>query len=187
MVLDRDNNAYLAASTLFEMAVTKVRADGSRAWLALAPGSSAVGLAFGADLSVHAVGGQTAKFRQALADLSLTLVDTPDPARVGVPMMVALSALNSGPVDAEGVSLSYTLPATANLMSVSTSQGVCSAEAGRVQCALGSLATAAQAQVIVTLLPLSGGTLKHLADVLTATEDPTPANNHARAKTRVRL
>jgi hypothetical protein len=64
MLLDRGNNAYLAASTLFEMAVTKVRADGGRAWVALAPGSAAVGLAIGRDLSVHAVGGQTAKFRQ---------------------------------------------------------------------------------------------------------------------------
>jgi hypothetical protein len=187
MVLDRDNNAYLAASTLFEMAVTKVRADGSPAWVALAPGSSAVGLAFGTDLSVHAVGGQTAKFGQTLADLSLTLVDTPDPARVGVPMTVALTALNSGPVDAEGVSIGYSLPETADLVSVTTSQGACNAEAGRVRCALGSMATATRADVIVTLLPLSGGTLKHTAEVLAVTEDPTSSNNRARGKTRVRL
>ena len=186
MLLDRGNNAYLAASTLFEMAVTKVRADGSRAWVALAPGSSAVGLALGEDWSVHAVGGQTAKFRQLLADLSLTLMDTPDPAHVGVPMTVTLNALNHGPIQAQGIGLSYTLPATADLAGVQSSQGECVAQAGVVRCALGALAPAAQAQVIVSLVPQSRGTLKHVAHVVTDSEDPVTANNKATGKTRVK-
>jgi hypothetical protein len=186
MLLDRDDNAYLAASTLFEMAVTKVRADGSRAWVALAPGSSAVGLALGQDLSVHAVGGQTAKFRQLLGDLSLTLVDAPDPAHVGMPLLVTLNTLNNGPSEAQGVSLSYTLPATATLAGVTSSQGECIANAGVVQCALGVLPAAGQAQVALSLVPQAGGTLKHVARVATTTEDPHPANNKATGKTRIK-
>lgn len=186
MLLDRDNNAYLAASTLFEMAVTKVRADGSRAWVALAPGSSAVGLALGQDLSVHAVGGQTAKFRQLLGDLSLTLTDTPDPARVGMPLTVTLNTLNNGPSEAQGVALRYALPATATLAGITSSQGACIADAGVVQCALGALGPAGQALVTVSLVPQSSGTLTHVAHVVADTEDPTPANNKAKGKTRVK-
>jgi hypothetical protein len=186
MLLDRGNNVYLAASTLFEMAVTKVRADGSRAWVALAPGSSAVGLALGQDLSVHAVGGQTAKFRQLLADISLTLTDTPDPARVGMPLSVKLNALNSGPIEALGVEVSYTLPAAATLAGVTSSQGECIADAGVVRCTLGALASAGQAQVTLSLVPQSRGTLKHVARVVATTEDPMAANNRATGKTRIK-
>lgn len=186
MQLDRYDNAYLAASTLFEMAVTKVRADGSRAWTATTPGSSAVGLAFGKDLSVHAVGGQTAKLRQVLADLSLSLADAPDPAHVGLPLTVTANARNKGPVVAGGVTLSYALPATATLSSVSASQGTCTVDAGAVQCALGSIAQTGQAQVTLVLVPQVRGTIRHLANVSASTEDPAPQNNAASGKTRVK-
>jgi hypothetical protein len=186
MLLDRDNNAYLAASTLFEMAVTKVRADGSPAWVALAPGSSAVALAFGQDLSVHAVGGQTAKFSQALADLSLTLTASPDPAHVGLPLQVLWTVANQGPIASQGVSLRATLPTGATLAGVTASQGDCSVSLGELQCTLGELLAAGQAQVSVTLLPQARGKLQHQASVLASTEDPTPANNQAAGKTRVK-
>jgi hypothetical protein len=121
-----------------------------------------------------------------LADLSLSLIDTPDPAHVGVPVSVTLNALNNGPIEAQGVELSYTLPATATLASVTSSQGECIADARGVQCTLGALASEAQAQVTLSLIPQSRGTLKHMAQVRAATEDSVAANNKVTGKTRVK-
>ncbi len=62
MLLDAAGNAYLAASTLFEMAVCKVNADGSTAWTATMAGSGAHGIALGnVPGSLFVVGGMTAR------------------------------------------------------------------------------------------------------------------------------
>jgi hypothetical protein len=62
MLLDASNNAYLAASILFEMAVCKVHADGTSAWTATTTGSNSAGLALGHQIgSVFVVGGDTAR------------------------------------------------------------------------------------------------------------------------------
>lgn len=64
MGLDDDNNAYLAAGTLFDMAVCKVNSNGSSAWTQTAPGGFAYGFDLGTDNNVYVVGGNTAKFAQ---------------------------------------------------------------------------------------------------------------------------
>lgn len=62
MLIDDRGDAYLAAGTLFEMAVCKVRSNGASAWTATMPGSNAAGLALGhAGRSVFVVGGRTAR------------------------------------------------------------------------------------------------------------------------------
>lgn len=73
MLLDEENNAYLAASTLFEMAVCKVGSDGVSAWTATTSGSNSAGIALGHDgQSIYVVGGATARLidtSQVPADL----------------------------------------------------------------------------------------------------------------------
>lgn len=64
MKMDNADNAYLAAGTLFEMAVCKVNKNGTSAWTQTAPGIYANGLDIGADNNVYVVGGNTAKFVQ---------------------------------------------------------------------------------------------------------------------------
>ncbi len=60
MLMDNENSAYLAAGTLFEMAVCKVRADGSSAWTQTLPGGYANAMAFSDDQSaLYVVGGIT--------------------------------------------------------------------------------------------------------------------------------
>ncbi len=62
LLLDEDDAAYLAAGTLFEMAVCKVRADGTSAWTQTVSGSYANAIALGPhDSSVFVVGGSTAR------------------------------------------------------------------------------------------------------------------------------
>jgi hypothetical protein len=68
MLLDASNNAYLAAGTLFEMAVCKVNSDGTSAWTATTTGGYAYGVALGqtAD-TVFVVGGATARLSEPSA------------------------------------------------------------------------------------------------------------------------
>lgn len=62
MLLDGANDAYLAAGTLFDMAVCKVNSDGSSAWTATTPGGYARSIALGnTPGSLFVVGGQTAR------------------------------------------------------------------------------------------------------------------------------
>ena len=66
MLLDGANNAYLAAGTLFEMAVCKVNGDGTSAWTQTVAGSGyANAIVLGdSDNSVFVVGGVTARISQ---------------------------------------------------------------------------------------------------------------------------
>ncbi|MCB9357847.1 MAG: hypothetical protein H6508_08345 [Calditrichaeota bacterium] len=64
--MDRQNNAYLAAGTLFEMAVCKVKSDGTSDWTITTPGSYANAFVIDEDFNVYVVGGYTVKIRQAL-------------------------------------------------------------------------------------------------------------------------
>lgn len=66
MAVDASGDTYLAAGTLFEMAVCKVDANGNSAWTKTTPGSYAYAIALGrAEGSVYVVGGQTAKIADA--------------------------------------------------------------------------------------------------------------------------
>lgn len=64
LIMDSFNNIYLAAGTLFDMAVCKVNADGSNGWLQTSSGSYANAIALGNDYNIYVAGGNTAKFAQ---------------------------------------------------------------------------------------------------------------------------
>ena len=72
MKLDVYGNAYLAAGTLFEMAVCKVNSNGSSAWTQTAAGGAAYALDIGTDNNVYVVGGNTAKFVQTISQQCIT-------------------------------------------------------------------------------------------------------------------
>lgn len=65
-IMDAANAGYLAASTIFQMAVCKVYSDGTPAWTATAPGSNSSALEIGGDGNVYVVGGTTARFGQSV-------------------------------------------------------------------------------------------------------------------------
>jgi PKD repeat protein len=65
MIVDGAGNALLAAGTYFEMAVCKVRADGSAAWTLTTTGSYANAFALASDGDVVVVGGATARLGDA--------------------------------------------------------------------------------------------------------------------------
>ena len=74
MLLDSRNNAYLAAGTLFQMAVCKVDHDGRDGWLALlSGGSGASSIAMGPNGQVYVAGGNTVQLGQAHEPLPAAL------------------------------------------------------------------------------------------------------------------
>jgi hypothetical protein len=95
MLLDASGNAYLAASTLFEMAVCKVHADGSSAWTATTSGSNSAGIALGHAVgSVFVVGGDTARLVENVPQIGTSYcVGAPNSAGAGASIEVYGSAV----------------------------------------------------------------------------------------------
>lgn len=192
MRLDAAGNAYLAASNMSEMSVTRVNADGSTGWSTLAPFGYGVALAFGAQSqAVYVVGGQTARIDQGgsppppqLADLVVTLADAPDPARVSTNLTLTTTVRNLGSAAAAATTLTQSLSSGVRFVSVSTSQGSCSA-APPLQCTLGTLAPGASVTVTRVVRPRSTGTLTTTATGATTTAESLTSNNTATAQTAV--
>lgn len=94
MLLDKAGNAYLAAGTLFEMAVCKVRFDGTPAWTATAPGSFAQGMALGnTPGSLFVVGGRTARLLEPPVPIGASYcVGAPNSTGTGASLIVLGSA-----------------------------------------------------------------------------------------------
>lgn len=87
MKLDAANNAYLATGTMFDMAVCRVNADGTSAWVALSSGGYAYDFDFGTDCSLFVVGGGLARFAQPPSDVhcaSMALEGTPGSIQLAI-------------------------------------------------------------------------------------------------------
>jgi uncharacterized repeat protein (TIGR01451 family) len=108
-------------------------------------------------------------------DLSVTKVDSKDPAAVGRPLAYTITVTNNGSGLAAGVTLTDTLPATVSLLSAFPTQGSCSGTA-TITCGLGEIASGGSATVTITVRPNQAGVVTNTATV-TANTDTNPANN----------
>ncbi len=126
---------------------------------------------------------------QAVADLAVTLTDSPDPIGVGGTLVYTATVTNGGPATASGVSLSLPLPAGLTALAAQAGQGSCAIQAGTVTCDLQSLVDGAS--VVVQVQGQVGSTapasLSVTATVSAAGIDPAAANNSATATTGVSL
>lgn len=108
MLMDEQDATYLAAGTLFEMAVCKVNADGTSAWTQTTSGAYANAMALGHfDSTLFVVGGIHAA---RLGETGTTnqppqAVLTANPVSGTAPLAVTFSA--AGSLDPEGFPLSY--------------------------------------------------------------------------------
>lgn len=189
MALDPAGAAYLSGSTLSQMGVAKVNADGSTAWGHLLAGGSSAGMVLGGAGQVYVTGGlYTARIDETpppIVDLALTLTDAPDPIRIGATLAYTAVIRNQGNTDAAGVAYSQALPRTVAWSGATPSQGSCSG--GRtVSCSLGSIPAGGSASVTVLVQPLKRGTLAGSASVTTTSADVDPANNNASTTTTVK-
>ncbi|MFN0039722.1 MAG: S8 family serine peptidase [Burkholderiales bacterium] len=114
----------------------------------------------------------------AAADLSLTFSSGAGAVSAGSTVNFDAVIHNNGPQAATNVMLSDTLPA--GLSYVSGTAG-CSANAASVTCAIGTLASGSNANVVITVLTAGTGTFQSDATVTSEVTDPVAANNIAAA------
>jgi uncharacterized repeat protein (TIGR01451 family) len=134
------------------------------------------------------------------ADVTITKVDTPDPANAGQNLTYTIAAINNGPSQALGVTVTDTLPLDVFFVSASPSAGSCSLTPTPnsvttltnriVVCNLTTINNAAQRTLQIVVRPTNitrGNTLTNVAHVATSTIEPSPgdANNSATATTFV--
>ena len=130
-------------------------------------------------------GGNTSEFSYGLADLSVGIVDEPDPVAAGESLTLDVSAINDGPFLADAVVLSIGLPAGFVAVTVSPAAPVCILGGGTVECNLIRMAADERFNVQIIGTSQVGGTLTTNVTVTSGTEDPNPLNNEASADTTV--
>jgi uncharacterized repeat protein (TIGR01451 family) len=139
----------------------------------------------GTDAAV-VLGGASVSLTVAPADVAITKTDAADPVTVGQRVRYFLTVTNNGPNAATNVTVTDTLPANVSAVATSTSQGTCSVASGKVICNLGTLASGASAQVVISAKTTKTGTLTNTASVAGKEPDPNSGNNSSTATTTVR-
>ncbi|MBV8857913.1 MAG: VCBS repeat-containing protein [Acidobacteria bacterium] len=119
------------------------------------------------------------------ADLSVTVADSRDPVMVGSAMSYTLAVNNAGPSPATGVGLTLTLPASLTYVSAAPTQGSCGVSGQVVTCALGDLAAAGGASVVVSVNPNTPGDATVNASVTGNEPDHTQSNNGDSETTKI--
>ena len=137
--------------------------------------------------ATHFTTGQFSNFSvsQPLADLGITMTDSPDPQVVGGNVTYSIGVNNAGPDTANFVTVTDPLPAGATFVSASASQGACTQSAGTVTCNLGTLASGASATITIVVTAPAAGTLNNTATVTAGAVDANTANNSASVSTGV--
>lgn len=119
------------------------------------------------------------------SDLSVTMVDNPDPVLVTSNLTYTMVVSNAGPATAKSVVLNQTLPPTVQFLSASNTQGVVTQALGTVTATLGVIPVFGTATVSVVVVPLTNGIITSTANVGSPAFDSDTSNNSATAVTRV--
>jgi uncharacterized repeat protein (TIGR01451 family) len=122
-----------------------------------------------------------------LPDLGLTVSAVPGPLHAGDPLLYSFAITNAGPGSASGVGFTNVLPASLNLISVTSSQGSVTTNGGIIIANLGSIGVGANATLSILTQPNAAGLITNTATLFGREADPHPANNTASAVTSVLL
>lgn len=125
----------------------------------------------------------TTRINPPTAELALGLLAAPNPALVGGSLTYSLTVTNHGPSTASGVTVSNTLPISANVQSAAVSQGAYSINGNVVVFTLGSLVNGGRATGTITVMPTAQGSITATATVSANQADPIQANNTRSAAT----
>ena len=117
-------------------------------------------------------------------DLSILASDSPDPASVGGNLTYSITVSNSSFLAANDVVLTDTLPAGANLVSATSSQGACSGT-NVVTCNLGTLNGSGSVFISIIVTPAAAGLISNTAAVSTSSFETNTADNTATSSTTV--
>jgi uncharacterized repeat protein (TIGR01451 family) len=120
------------------------------------------------------------------ADLSVAVIDAPDPVTTGGALTYTVTAANAGPSEATSVTVTSQLPAGATFQSASGIDWTCSAIGQQVTCTTPQLAVGtAPAILIATTAPAVDGSITETSTISATTTDPDPASNSASQTTVV--
>jgi uncharacterized repeat protein (TIGR01451 family) len=125
-----------------------------------------------------------------VADLAVTKTASANSVQVGTNLTYTITVTNNGPSQANGVTVTDTLPPAVAFVFVSAnaSQGSCAPPAsGKIVCAVGMLASGASATATVVITPAAGGvpSITNSVSVTSNQTDPNPNNNSASVTTTV--
>lgn len=127
----------------------------------------------------------TSRVVPAASDLTVAILDTPDPVNAGGSLRYDVTVVNNGPATATGVVLSNSIPVEMQVNSVVVSQGSSTPPGNIVLCNLGSMAVGASASVQIYTTPLTNGSYTAVTSASSHQADPVPANNTASTRTQV--
>jgi uncharacterized repeat protein (TIGR01451 family) len=114
----------------------------------------------------------------SVADLIVTLTDSPDPAVTGSVLTYTAVVLNQGPNAATNVQFTQGISSTVSISSVSSTQGTLSIIAGGVSGSLGTIASGASVTIIVRVVPAQTGPITTNVQAISNQIDPNPADNN---------
>ena len=103
--------------------------------------------------------------------------------RTGSTLWYMIRVKNRGPDPATGIRVEDTLPSTVEFVSASPG---CTLDGGTVTCAIDSLMKGARKLLYISVRPTERGRIVNRVSVAANENDPNPANNSAKRRTRVR-
>lgn len=122
----------------------------------------------------------------ALADLSLSISDTPDPVNAGDTVSYIIRATNAGLSAATSVMLENRLPAGTTYLTTTVSGWACAHSNGVVNCTIANLPVGNAPDIIIKVqAPATAGTLTNDATISAVTTDQNTGNNQASQSTQV--
>lgn len=110
------------------------------------------------------------------ADLSVTALAAPEPARVGRKLVYTLTVSNSGGLDATDARLTYTLPRGVRFISAVPSQGSCRSRRV-VVCNLARIDSGDSATVLITVRPTAARRINNQIEVTTTSDEHSVDDN----------
>jgi uncharacterized repeat protein (TIGR01451 family) len=120
------------------------------------------------------------------ADLSVAVIDAPDPATTGGALTYTVTATNAGPSQASNITVTSILPAGATYQSATGINWTCGAIGQQVTCTTPTLPIGSAPPIsIATTAPGVDGSYTETSSIASSTTDPVSANNTASQDTVV--
>lgn len=185
-----DPSGYGQGQTYLGSTVVTTDSAGHSSFTASLPVAITAGISLSATATDAA--GNTSEFARDItvtaapqSDLNISVVDSPDPVRVGDQLTYSFTVRNDGPSRATNTQMVQALPAGATFVSASASQGTTAVSGSTLTASLGTLDLGQIATVSVVVRPTAIGTITTTANVRADQTNPFPNHGMTTVSTTV--